>query len=857
MKEYVQLVCLLLFCYGGILKAENLEIVSAGKSDYQIVLPDRSDSEATAEYLKEAASALQKAFQEGGNVMLPVVLESSRNPKRPGIYIGDTAMTRKNGIKASEFQNFNSVIAVIGKNVFLAGCDRLVSIHTNRHVTRKEYRHYRCKLGSVKATVEFMRRYLGSRFLMPGETGTTTPAFQKLNLKQGVDQIQPLLLFAAGRPTELMYDYANASYGYGDFYSYGGHSYYSAVSASLYAEKHPEYFRMEEGGKRSAAGGHLCISNPQVQELFYQEILRRFADGAKVVQLAQTDGYIPCLCPECAKLGGSTPGEKIWFVHRKLAERLYREFPDRKLHILAYVDTARPPVSFREFPPNVIIELCTYTESNLRRWSQYRVDGGFTAYIYNWGCYNQPGFTPKRTPEYCIDQVRMFREYGIKGVYRCGFGENFGLEGPIYYCFGQALERDNVSAKELADEYYRYAYNEVYVPMRAFHELLNRQVAIYSRLAGDSEISGDSTIASLLPRDPRALLTALYPVGILNTLESKLAAAERNARNLKTIRRLKLVRLEFDYLKTLLLALHEYQHYQAAPNSGNFEHLVLRVKQFRKFVLDRYDAKKRIKGFPEWPELQIFGNPPMNMLLSNGRLSASIGSPFCWDMDALRKINYLPGAKVSSLTVLRTSSIPEFNEFESGNWKKAEWNHLNGIQLGKIKEKSKFKVLYDKDNIYFAFISKLAPEKKYNPVGKDGAAWATDCLEIMIDPDGMREKFFHFIWNPVQNSTWDGAYGLIKDPLHPKYDADDILWNGKWSYRTRREGGLWYSLVTIPYSTLQTTQPVPGSVWCLNVAREGFKIGGRMYSELSLWSPNFEDMRINKNRESFGEMHFK
>ena len=36
MKEYVQLVCLLLFCYGGILKAENLEIVSAGKSDYQI-----------------------------------------------------------------------------------------------------------------------------------------------------------------------------------------------------------------------------------------------------------------------------------------------------------------------------------------------------------------------------------------------------------------------------------------------------------------------------------------------------------------------------------------------------------------------------------------------------------------------------------------------------------------------------------------------------------------------------------------------------------------------------------------------------------------------------------------------------
>ena len=414
------------------------------------------------------------------------------------------------------------------------------------------------------------------------------------------------------------------------------------------------------------------------------------------------------------------------------------------------------------------------------------------------------------------------------------------------------------TAGKLAEEYYRYAYDEVSVPMRAFHRLLNQQVALYSRLAGESEISqvpGGS--GSLLPRDPRSLLTALYPPNILNVLESKLSAAERNAKKDKIRRRLKLVRLEFDYLKNLLLALHEYQHYQISPNRANFELLAGRVEDFRAYVSGLYDATGQNRTFADWPELQIFGNVPKSMLLSNGRLSAAIGSPLCWNMDALRKINYLPGSRRESLTAAASPVRPEFNDFESGCWKNAEWNLLRGIQLGEIKEKSRFKVLYDNQCIYFAFISELAPGKQYKALGKDGAAWATDCLEIMIDPDGMREKFVHFIWNPIPDSTWDGAYGLITDPLHPKYDADDISWNGEWSYQTRREGHLWYSLVALPFRTLRTAPPAPGSIWCLNVARETFEPGGRMYSELSLWSPNFEDMRINQNRESFGEIHFK
>ena len=61
------------------------------------------------------------------------------------------------------------------------------------------------------------------------------------------------------------------------------------------------------------------------------------------------------------------------------------------------------------------------------------------SYIYNWGDYVRCGMTPKRTPKFCADQAREFLKYGVKGLYRCGFGENFGMEGPSYYVYGNKI----------------------------------------------------------------------------------------------------------------------------------------------------------------------------------------------------------------------------------------------------------------------------------------------------------------------------------------------------------------------------------------------------------------------------------
>ena len=122
----------------------------------------------------------------------------------------------------------------------------------------------------------------------------------------------------------------------------------------------------------------------------------------------------------------------------------------------------------------------------------------------------------------------------------------------------------------------------------------------------------------------------------------------------------------------------------------------------------------------------------------------------------------------------------------------------------------------DDNNIYFGVVCELSDLKhidKIQPVGRDGQAYRYECLEIMLDPFGAREKYCHFILNPVPNSTYDRRFGYIDDPLHPLYDKGDKGWNGDWDYATTvdREHMRWTAEVRIPFASLEAEPPSPAT----------------------------------------------
>ncbi len=829
---------------------KTVTVLKDGKSPYQIVLPDRCDNPGTEEHLMAAAQCLQKEFRTASGVTLPIRKESAMIGNQPGIFIGDTAMTRRCGIETESMKDFSYRIVVRDGNIFLAGND----CHGLHGKKKEGYSRY--LLGSVKAVVVFMEDYLHTRFLMTGETGISTPGMKSLELPGNLDRSgTPRLNFASGRGQSMMYDYANNNYGSGAYKGYGGHSYYSAVPEKEYFKTRPEYFALL-GGVRVGTGNHLCISNPQVQELVYREMLKQLDAGAETVEVGQTDGYNQCECEACRKYGNTDdPGEKLWIFHRSLAERLQKDRPGKKALLISYGPTAEPPKTFDSFPENTLIEICDYSPESFRKWKKFSGIQGFTVYVYNWGDYPQPGFTARLSPEACADQVRLFAGNNIRGIYRCGFGELFGMEGPVYYLYGKLLENPDLSPEKVLEDYYKNAFGEAAVPMRVFYNTLHERLNSYYILnsAQRNEYSSAMKGKRILPENPRVILAYIYSPDLVETLEKNLSRAESMASDPKVKQRLALIRKEFDYTKNLASILHLYNAYRISPDKASFEKLASAIEA-RNAMIDSFYAKNgTMKGVPGWPEIRFFGNVPRVILETNGRLGATLGAPFTWNTKLLREKNVLPGIGTRQLSIHKADGVVDTLDFQSGAWTKTQWHDLNGIQLGQIAEKTRFKILYDKDNLYLGFESELPDSCQFVPVGKDGPAWRSDCMEIVLDPFGTREKYYHFIYTPVENSTYDASCGFITDVLDPRYNKPDPRWNGEWTYRTARKNGKWFSLFRIPFRTLGVETPSSGTRWTLNAGRESFR---DKQPELSLWSPNLETMSFH-DRDSFGEAVFE
>ncbi|HRY79536.1 MAG TPA: hypothetical protein P5313_03870, partial [Spirochaetia bacterium] len=74
----------------------ELVVAGDGKSDYQIVVPDKVGSPA-ARHLEAAAVFLQRCLSDAAGARLPVAQESSADPQKPSIFIGAVAVAARAG----------------------------------------------------------------------------------------------------------------------------------------------------------------------------------------------------------------------------------------------------------------------------------------------------------------------------------------------------------------------------------------------------------------------------------------------------------------------------------------------------------------------------------------------------------------------------------------------------------------------------------------------------------------------------------------------------------------------------------------------------------------------------------------
>lgn len=108
-------------------------------------------------------------------------------------------------------------------------------------------------------------------------------------------------------------------------------------------DTHPEYFRVNAKGERSA-DCNFCVSNPEALQLFAQNAARLAASlygSSHDFYFWMDDGYdLSCHCEQCRTLSASD--QQLIAVNAMLQE-IQKIYPDARMAYLAYVDAIRVP----------------------------------------------------------------------------------------------------------------------------------------------------------------------------------------------------------------------------------------------------------------------------------------------------------------------------------------------------------------------------------------------------------------------------------------------------------------------------------------------------------------------------------
>lgn len=387
-----------------VIKMDHKNTITLTGRNVEIVVPADAGKPA-----KWAGKELQSFLNQVLSAKIPVRTARSKNVPH-AIILGDSALSRKAGIKVDKLGRDAFIMKTIGKDIYIAGRDDKNSdtekLLTDRRWRQEPFLHLR---GTIFGTYDFLERFADIRFYFYGPMGTLVP--KKTSLK-----IPKLDIF--DRPDCIVRNYKVCRYKKEQWYTGSNspvregriaalrmrsqtrnipncHGIAHLGYVSRFGKSNPEFFALKKDGTRYNTWdddfpGHICLSNPGFRnELFkdmvsglsgepptkrgvrfsYKGYKKGFSDWMPTVLLYPgffnvhlQDGSQPCLCKDCQKMlrpykNGQPNGELIWEFTADMANRV------KKAGFKAYV-TQMAYHFYRDvpkvkLPDNVLVQVAT------------------------------------------------------------------------------------------------------------------------------------------------------------------------------------------------------------------------------------------------------------------------------------------------------------------------------------------------------------------------------------------------------------------------------------------------------------------------------------------------------------------
>ncbi|MFW6156239.1 MAG: DUF4838 domain-containing protein, partial [Armatimonadota bacterium] len=466
--------------------AAQVALVEGGEAQAVVVVPvEATDVE------RYAAEELVYHVEKATGVTLAIVGEDDVPPEPAGrVLIGDTRAARAAGMDVTDLPLEAAVLRTTGDGLLIAGED-----------SEGDAISQGTRAGTLWGVYEVLDRFMGVRWLWPGELGVHVPATDSIVIPAVDERVPPTMIRRrvrdglrrpsgdTGLTEEGFEQYAHAQQVFQRRHRMGrslplryGHAF--GRYWERYGDEHPEWFQLLPNGWRGPATPNsrtsMCVSNPE----FHREIIARWKQRREQnpgewfnVNGCENDIRGLCVCEDCIAWDGPQPdlediyplGERrmvsdryarFWLTLQQLAAE---EDPDAMVIGYAYTNYYPAPTSDIKLNPNVLVGMCPWPG-----WWYPRNEREQEWLKEQWAGWAKTGASIFLRPNYFLDSYTMphifarqfadeFQHYAENAMVATDFDSLTGqwaAQGTNLYLLHRLHTRADRPVDEVLDEYY-------------------------------------------------------------------------------------------------------------------------------------------------------------------------------------------------------------------------------------------------------------------------------------------------------------------------------------------------------------------------------------------------------------------
>ena len=419
-------------------------------------------------------------------------------------------------------------------------------------------------LGVLYGVYEFLERFVGVRWYLPGPLGEIVPKHPQLLLPPTDLQEKPSFAIRWVGQHNSLWMLRNKQNRCDDgFLIYPAiyHTQSSLLPHEKYFPKHPDYFALIKGKRSTNPHCKLCYSNPDVAREIASNMAAMLDEvpGIDLISLSPTDGQLWCECEGCKAMDEEdvpkdrSKSRRSLLFYNAVAKELRKTHPEARMLVGAYNVYNWPPKDkgIQADPMlNVIIThyedycmahpvrdpACPRNKRYVELIDAWQNLGcGIAYYEYYWKVNWMD--LPWPIVHSIREDMPWYKSRGHLGVFTQYNPDCVWSQYTAHYVAARLLWDVEADVDSILEEMFSDLYEEAAPEMRAFHELIEKRMA---------------TCGKHFPGRGTQFGQVVFTDAIRAKLREHLEAAERKNTDDMVAKRLEKIALSLEYTDRLM-----------------------------------------------------------------------------------------------------------------------------------------------------------------------------------------------------------------------------------------------------------------------------------------------------------------